>query len=390
MKKLVVVWLIAIGVLTYTGAAYAAEAGGILEVPDVKIIMDGRITKYNDVPISVNQNTLLPLRELFNHLGVQDENILYDDQKKSVTVTKDQIKIYMEVGSRKAFVNDRPVILNTAPVGYAKNQRIYIPFRFAAEALGKKVVWDGSANAILVCDASKYENVRQLLEKSDSAMKQISKCKTGIKADGTVKSEQFNTKLGIVSASQIDKMKKTIFSKLAMNIFGIEMASDSYYSDNASYTLNPLSGKWEKAIYTPADFDKLFVEKGEVSVLDTQAIEPLCAGLEQVTGSGPEEILLQGEVYLSSLLQSLETDEKTGNALTTGKNTTPDTFYMTVSLNSSTFLVNNIVMTVSSEEVSNKTTIRTDMAISIEYSDYNGDFQVLVPEEVILNAVQRK
>ena len=390
MKKLIVILFIAICLQAYAGTAYAAGTGGIQEVPDVKIIMDGRITKYKDVPIIVNQNTLLPLRELFNNLGVPDENIIYDDSKKSVTVVKDQTKLYMEVGSRTAYVNDQSVLLNAAPVGYSGNRRIYIPFRFAAEALGRKVVWDGAANTILVCDAVKYENIRQLLEKSDTAMAQISKCTTSIKVDGVVKAEEFSTKLGVISDSKIDKVNKAIYSKMVMNVLGTEMTSDSYYFENASYTLNSLSGKWEKVNYRQADYDKLFAGKSETSILNAQDIEPLCAGLVQVPDSMPDEILLEGEVYLGSLLKSVETDNKAGSALTTGGNTNPDTFYMKVSLNSSTFLVNNIVMNVGSEEVSNKAAVRTDITVNVEYRDYNGDFQVVVPQDVVLNAIVKK
>lgn len=390
MKKLIAAVLIAILLPAYSGAAYAAGTGGILEVPDVKIIMDGRITKYKDVPISVDQNTLLPLRELFNNLGIPDENIVYDDRKKSVTAVKDQIKLYMEVGSKTAYVNDQPVILNAAPVGYARNQRIYIPFRFAAEALGKKVVWDGSANAILVCDTVKYENIRQLLEKSDTAMEQISKCITSLKVDGVVKSEQFSTTLGVTAESQIDRMKKAISAKMVMDVLGTEMTSDSYYCDNASYTLNPLSGRWEKATYLQADYDKLFADKSEMSILDAQAIEPLCAGLEQVPGSKPDEILLQGEIYLSSLLKSVKVDTKAGNTLTAGGKTHPDTFYMKVSLNSGTYLVNSIAMNVGSDGISNNTPVKTDIVVNVEYRDYNGDFQVIVPQDVILNAIVKR
>jgi hypothetical protein len=390
MKKVIAAVIIAICVLTYTGVAYAAAAGGIQEVPDVKIIMDGRTIKYTDVPIVVNQNTLLPLRELFNNLGVPDENIIYDDQKKSVTVTKDQVKLYMEAGNKTALVNDTPVILNTAPVGYAKNQRIYIPFRFAAEALGKKVVWDGAANAILVCDAVKYESIRQLLDKSDNAMKQASKCMMSIKVDGVMKLDQISAKFGVAADSQIDKVKKAIFTKTVMDVLGTEMASDSYYCDNTSYTMNPLNGKWEKATYMQADYDKLFTSQGDMSILDVQASEPLYAGLEQVPGSNPEEIVLQGYVYLSSLINSVNADKKTGSKLTTGLNANPDTFYMKISLNSNTYLINSIIMTAGSEETSKGAAVKTDIVVNVEYSSYNGDFQVIVPQEVILNAIEKK
>ena len=154
-------------------ATPAAVKTNTLELSNIKIVMDGRLTKFNDVPVSVASNTLLPLREMLVKLGVpnDDEHIKYNNEEKSVTVSYEGVSIYLSVGSKTAYVDSEPILLNVAPLLYSKNQKIYIPFRFVAEAIGKKVVWDGSSRTIYVCSEASYDNVRTILKKSDEAMK---------------------------------------------------------------------------------------------------------------------------------------------------------------------------------------------------------------------------
>lgn len=192
MKKLIIsIFIIAILLLTLEGTIFAVDTDRILEVPNFKIIMDGKLTEYADVPICTAGHTLLPLRELLVNHGVpnDDEHIIYNDNEKSVTVIKDQTRIYLKAGNKTAFVNDQPLKLDVAPVIYNKNQRTYIPLRFVAEALNKKVVWDGSAKAIFICDTAKFNGIKQILDRSNEAMKLTDKYGQTIDVDSNVKSE---------------------------------------------------------------------------------------------------------------------------------------------------------------------------------------------------------
>jgi hypothetical protein len=154
MKKIIASFLTAAFILLQSfGTVFAAgTASPILEVPNVKIVIDGKMSTYKDVPISVKSRTMLPLRELLVNLGVpnDEQHIIWNAAEKSVTFYKDSTKVYLKQGDLTAYVNDAPVKLDVAPVLYSKNSRTYIPARFVAQTLGKKVVWDGSTSAVII------------------------------------------------------------------------------------------------------------------------------------------------------------------------------------------------------------------------------------------------
>jgi hypothetical protein len=106
MKKLgfcLVLFLFAVT----TFASVANASVNITETPDVKIVIEGEKGTYNDVTIIADGRTLLPLREVLTNLGVKndDEHIIWDGTKRSVTVKKDDKVIYLEVGKTVGSVN---------------------------------------------------------------------------------------------------------------------------------------------------------------------------------------------------------------------------------------------------------------------------------------------
>lgn len=125
----------------------------IIEVPDVKVIINGRNVTFSDVIISSGGRTLLPLRSLLTNLGVQNDNehILWNSAEKSVTILKDTTKIKLVQGNDTAYVNDIPVKLDVPPVGY-KNGKTYIPVKFVAQSLGEIVDWDSNTKSVTIKD----------------------------------------------------------------------------------------------------------------------------------------------------------------------------------------------------------------------------------------------
>lgn len=127
---------------------------GVVEVPDIKVIINGKNVIFSDVIISSNGRTLLPLRALLTNLGVQndDEHIIWNASEKSVTIIKESIKIKLVQGNNLAYVNDIPITLDVPPIGYSKNGRTYIPARFVAQSLGKAVDWDSNTKSVIIND----------------------------------------------------------------------------------------------------------------------------------------------------------------------------------------------------------------------------------------------
>lgn len=126
----------------------------IVEVPDVKVLADGKKITFDDAVISVNGRTLLPLRALLVNLGIQndDEHIIWNSRDRSVTIIKDPIHVKLFVGSTTAYVDDVPVSLEASPVIYGKNEKSYIPAKFAAQSLGKIMDWDEHTKTVAISD----------------------------------------------------------------------------------------------------------------------------------------------------------------------------------------------------------------------------------------------
>ncbi len=382
-----------ISTATKSVAAPAAVKTNILELSDIKIVMDGRLTKFNDVPVSVASNTLLPLREMLVKLGVpnDDEHIKYNNEEKSVTVSYEGVSIYLSVGSKTAYVNSEPILLNAAPLLYSKNQKIYIPFRFVAEAIGKKVVWDGSSRTIYVCSEASYDNVRTILKKSDEAMKNSLSFTQNISMVSNVKSSQGSIKFNVDISTKLDKLKRELFMTMNINMLGIEMTSDTYYADNVVYSQDPINKTWKKTLYEKDEYQKLFDEQCEPIMLGTD--DPLCAGLCQSDTANSNEILLKGDVFLIEAMTKALDSQKEASSIVTEEDMEFDEFNMEVILDSSTYRINSIVIKGSYGKYNNNSSsipssnhnnisTATDVNIKADCSDYDADYQIVVPTEI--------
>ena len=198
----------------------SAVYNGITEMPNVKIVIDGEIGNYEDTPINMNSRTLLPLKGILLNLGVKDDNehIVWNGKEKSVTVIKDSTKIYLKIGSDEATVNGKKIVLDASPIIY--NNKTYIPVNFIAKSLGMKVVWDGSSKSVLIRDQQDFNYIKEIVEKSNSAMDEIKSCNG--KMDISVSTEQdgisFDMDINVDITMDVLKKKAHMNMKMDMSI----------------------------------------------------------------------------------------------------------------------------------------------------------------------------
>ncbi len=390
IKRLISNILIMIIALLLTSNVFAAaeQPPNPVEVPDVKIIMDGRLEKFEKVPLSINNSTMLPLRELLIKLGVpnDDEHIIYNHDEKSVTVWDGQTKIYLLIGQKEAFVNGESVSLNAAPILYRNST--YIPLRFVAETMGKKVVWDGRTRAALICDEAKYDSIKQILDKSDEEMAKVKKLKQvmDVKGNAALGDSAMNTAINATTALDMTSQKGQM--DLLIKTAGIQVQTSTYYADNASYTLNPLIGIWDKRTYTDAEYKELLKGKADNNVLNNNDI--LCTGLNQIDSEYDEEILLKGDVFLSDLFEKVMAQKDFAINRDAYDSMKFSDFSVEISLNRTTYLINyikvNMKMMQSKIEGEDEVAVANDISVSIIYSGYDGGFVIDVPEDVVKNA----
>ncbi len=112
----------------------------ILLVGNANTLVNGKIQKISDgsVPfIDQSNRTLVPLRFVSEALSCKVD---WDGTKKTITITANEKKSVLTIGSENLLVDGKSVKMSTVPV--IKNDRVFVPLRDLSETiLNKKVEW---------------------------------------------------------------------------------------------------------------------------------------------------------------------------------------------------------------------------------------------------------
>ncbi|OXM15752.1 M13-type metalloendopeptidase [Paenibacillus herberti] len=118
------------------------------------IWINGKQIQFNK-PIIEKGVTLVPIRPLLEKLGMK---VNWVESTRTISGTKENFSLSMQIGSTNATANGKSVKVNTAP----KQIRnvTYAPLRFVAGAAGYKVAWDPSSRRINLSSKSTDKKVR--------------------------------------------------------------------------------------------------------------------------------------------------------------------------------------------------------------------------------------
>lgn len=206
--------------------AMAAETAAPVAAPKgISVQLDGKNLSFTDAVPEVNsQRTFLPFRSVFEAMGAQVD---YEASTNTVVAVKDGKTLRMVVGQDKATITENGATssLTMDVAAYAKNNRTYVPVRFAAQAFGCAVGWDQDDQTVIVVDMNK------LLKQATSAYhytylekyaQYAKKYETGTWAikgslNGTVSSKSANFALPI-SATMNGVTADTSKIQMAMNM----------------------------------------------------------------------------------------------------------------------------------------------------------------------------
>jgi hypothetical protein len=375
-----------VSIFLFVAAAFSSSvfaADSITESPDVKIVIEGKMGAYTDVPIITNGRTMLPLREVLTNLGVQndDQHIIWDGTKKSVTVKKDDSVIYLEVGKTNGNVNGNEVEIDVAPIIYNKNNRVYIPARFVAESLGKEVVWDAATRSVLIADKITFNQVKDIITKSNEAMKDVKKYKIDMGMKTKMSQNAYSMDYEITMKVDVDEPNKAMHSISTMDMFGAKIDSEMYLKDGCSYTKDSATGKWEKEVLTESEFEDLFSSNAELNSFTDEDINKLSAGMVVSESKNPDEIVLKGNVLASFVIN---------NGLSgwgTEQNPTDDLgmnqFYLELTYDKNTYLMKSFIFNLSGDVKDETGAGQFDIQVDLNVSDYNGNFEIELPKEAI-------
>jgi hypothetical protein len=123
---------------------------------NIKFIIDGKPANFKYGTIRIKDEFLLPYNELLPGIGITNDNkhIIWDANKKSLTINKNSLNICLNEGSSKALVNGK--LINLAAVPTMHNNIFYIPAKFISEKLNKKFVYEASVSTVLIYELESF------------------------------------------------------------------------------------------------------------------------------------------------------------------------------------------------------------------------------------------
>lgn len=97
-------------------------------------------------PYIKNSRTYLPVRYVAYALGVDSDNVLWDEATKTVTLIKGMNAVQLTIGSNVLKLNGVSITMDVAPE--LQSGRTMLPFRFIAQAFGASVTWDEATQTV--------------------------------------------------------------------------------------------------------------------------------------------------------------------------------------------------------------------------------------------------
>lgn len=116
---------------------------------DIKVVLEGKELVFDVPPQIVEGRTLLPLRAIFEALGLE---VGWDNTTRTITGTSEGKEIILKLDSKEAKVNGINKTLDVP--AKAINGRTMVPVRFIAESLEMNVVWNQDSKTVTIEDVN--------------------------------------------------------------------------------------------------------------------------------------------------------------------------------------------------------------------------------------------
>lgn len=134
-----------------------------------KLIVNGKQLEVPLEPITFNNRSVVPVREVFEALGAKVD---WDGKTREVKITGNNISVTMQIDNPIAEVNGEktefpggvgPKLITKVGVV----TKTMVPVRFVAEKIGLKVDWDGAKGEIIITGSVDEEPEEEVISLSD-------------------------------------------------------------------------------------------------------------------------------------------------------------------------------------------------------------------------------
>jgi len=138
-------------IITTTGISILALSAGLGVVahaqggPAPQITVNGQVLRTESGAFTQNGRVLVPMRDIFESLGAQ---VNYNNLSREIAAQRGTTTVRMTLGSRRASVNNVPVMLQSTAKSFGG--RTYVPLRFVSEALGAQVNYNAAQQIVAI------------------------------------------------------------------------------------------------------------------------------------------------------------------------------------------------------------------------------------------------
>lgn len=108
----------------------------VLAAEQIYLLIDGRVILTEPPPFIQDGRTFVPVRGFAELLGAE---VSWNAKNRTVTVRRGAHEVLLRVGDLTAWVNGEQMVFDAPPQIVA--DRVFVPLRFLAEALGAGVTW---------------------------------------------------------------------------------------------------------------------------------------------------------------------------------------------------------------------------------------------------------
>ncbi len=112
---------------------------------EIKVMLDGQELTFDVPPQAIDNRTMVPMRKIFESMGAV---VAWDGNTQTVTATKDDITVIMQIDNKVINVNGESITLDVPP--QIVDTRTLVPARAVADSLNAKVDWDGETKTVII------------------------------------------------------------------------------------------------------------------------------------------------------------------------------------------------------------------------------------------------
>lgn len=183
---------------------------------DINVSLNGNIVAFtNQRPVISDGRTLIPLRGVFDEMGY---SIAWNGSTKTVTLTKDNSVIVINIGESRYFLNGTEHAIDVP--AQIINGSTMLPLRAIADATGAEVLWDADTKLATIIDASTAVTAQSgtVVTSSQAELKYVTDYSTVLKDYSPVITE-YSTLINSLTASDLTEDSLKQVATASQNVY---------------------------------------------------------------------------------------------------------------------------------------------------------------------------